>query len=278
MKLIDAIRNVVRPIAKSAWDFSPPEEAINESLGISGMYFYPDALRSRLKAYPIYNWQCTDEHVGLDALYLDDEAVGCTYRNARKSPYEVEWLSKELASKVREAIMSYAEHPEFNLVDPDQEIGDTYAAYYTGQAFTDEGFFEGRPVKALIWYDMTINTAPEYIREGKPYFVKVEFKDPRHNCVLVQDGDAQRLISIREFKMAMNVCPPAVGVSVLITDHDTHKGKTGKIVEHASKQDSEWLVRFDAASDDTKPGLDTEYWFYPEEFRVTAKATESNHV
>ena len=206
MKIIDAIRNVIRPDATSSYDYSVCAEEINQALGISGPYSYPDALDERFKQYPIFNWLCTDSHVGLDALYMDGEPVGCCYRSARKNYLEVEWLSKEIADQVRNIVSSYDEGKSVDLVDPDQDIGDDFVVVHVGQALTDDGFYEGRPVRALVWYDglMGRSTDPKYRREGHSYFEKVARDDPKRNCVLVQDGDEQRVIPIEDFRLAFN--------------------------------------------------------------------------
>lgn len=206
MKLIDALLNVEREETdKSRWHYSAPSDPINSALGISDPDYYPDELDLRLRAYPVFNWLCTDEHVGLDALYLDGELVASIFRPARKSDYSVKWVSRELAQKVREVILSYAEEPEqgYDLIDPNEEIEDAFTVQYVGQSLTDDGFFEGRPVRALVWYDglMGRTTPPEYRREGHSYTVAVPYKDARSNCVLVQDGDEQRLIPVTEFRM-----------------------------------------------------------------------------
>lgn len=207
MRLIDAIINVARPVDESRWAYSAPEEAIYESLGLTYSYDSNEEIDKALKAYPIFNWICTDEHVGLDAIYLNDAPMGCCYRSARKNHYEIEWISNEHAAKVRDFLLSFTPPRTFNLMDPDQDIGEDFTVQFTTQALTDDGFYEGRPVKALIWYDglMGRTTPPQYRTKGKAYVEAVDYKDPKSNCVLVQDGDEERVIPIDQFRIPFNL-------------------------------------------------------------------------
>jgi hypothetical protein len=107
MKLIDAILRVERPEAKSPWDFSAPIPEMCSDLSISEIHSHPDELLARIKEYPIFNWLCTDEMVGLSALYLDGESVGACYRSGRKMSYVFHWLSYEDANKTRDVLLSY---------------------------------------------------------------------------------------------------------------------------------------------------------------------------
>jgi len=107
MKLIDAIRRVERPEAAAPWDFSAPIPEMCSDLSINEIHSYPEELLSRLKEYPIFNWLCTDEMVGLSALYLDGEPVGACYRSGRKMGYIFKWISGDTANKTRDVLLSY---------------------------------------------------------------------------------------------------------------------------------------------------------------------------
>lgn len=207
MKLIDAIRNVTRPATPDPWRHSAPLEEICEALGIQYDWNEPEELQSRLQSYPIFNWLCTDTHVGLNAIYLDGEPVGSSMQVARKNSMSVQWLSSEDARRVRDAILSYREEKTFDLILPDEMIGEDAGVAYVGQALTNEGFYQGRPVTALVWYDglSSRSTEEKYRQPGRAYFEAVPYADEKSNCVLVQDGDEQRIIPIEEFRIALNV-------------------------------------------------------------------------
>jgi hypothetical protein len=207
MKLIDAIRNVTRPATPDPWRHSAPLEEICEALGIQYDWNEPEELQSRLQSYPIFNWLCTDTHVGLNAIYLDGEPVGSSMQVARKNSTNVQWISAEAARRVRDAILSYREEKVFDLILPDEEIGDDAGVAYVGQALTSVGTYQGRPVKALVWYDglSSRSTEEKYRQPGRAYFEAVPYADEKSNCVLVQDGDEQRIIPVEEFRIALNV-------------------------------------------------------------------------
>lgn len=207
MKLIDAIKNVKRPLTDDrSFDHCPFEELCRE-LCIEPIWDVPEELEHRLGCYPIFNWMCTDEHVGLDALYLDGEPMGMVYRPARKCGYVFKWLNC-CAEKVQAVILSYVDRDgDFDIIDPDTELPDFANVDYAGQALTDDGFYEGRPVKALVWYDQLMgrSTPVEYRREGRSYTEAVPYGSVNGNCVLVQDGDDQVVIPIEEFMIPLNV-------------------------------------------------------------------------
>lgn len=210
MRLIDAITNVTRPDDRAErYRYTAPSEPICEDLGITGMWYFPEEVDLVLKAFPIFNWICTDEHVGLDALWLGDEPVGCAFRPARKASYEIEWLSNEAADKVREFILSKAERPKYTLVNREQNIGEYFNVGFVTQALTHRGSFEARPVTALVWYDgLTSHSTPkQYRREGHPYVEAVPFKDVKSNCALVEFDDTkeQKVIPIEAFRLAFNL-------------------------------------------------------------------------
>lgn len=122
MKLLDAIRRVKRPESRGRWDNAMNVDRVCSALGIQEMWQYPDELDHRLKEYPIFNWLCTDEMVGLYAIYLDGEPVGAYYRSGRKMDYQFMWLSQEIGAQVRSVLLSYLEPETFDVIDPDTQI------------------------------------------------------------------------------------------------------------------------------------------------------------
>lgn len=262
MRLIDAINNVVLPADrdKFKWSYTADAEAICESLGVSGMWNFPEAVDDALRAYPIFNWLCTDEHVGLDALYLNDEPVGCSYRSARKNSYEIEWISKEAANKVRQFILDHADRPEFKIMDPDQDIGEDFAVHFVGQNLSKHGTFEGRPVEVVGGFDIMG-------RSG----MNVPYGDDRYNKFVVKDGDEERMIAPEDLRFPFNVTKLAVGVRVKVVQ-DIHKGKTGRIIEVDEKsgaaRDRTWyLVELDGRDPDG-PENEGRYWCWPFEVKA----------
>ena len=126
MNLIEAIKRVERPEAKSSWSFSAPIERLCSDLSLQEMWDYDDELNRRLKAYPLFDWLCTDEMVGLYAIYLDGEPMGCYYRSGRKMGYEFYWLSPETADAVRQTLLQYRvnEEPTVALINKHMTTSD----------------------------------------------------------------------------------------------------------------------------------------------------------
>jgi hypothetical protein len=209
MKLIDAIRNVVILESKSPWDNHASLDEIAADFGIDHFYSAPDELNARIKAYPISSWLCTDTGVGINAIYFDGEPAGSSSKQARKDGLFVEWISQEIAMRVRDAIMEHVRQGSIAIIDPEEEIGDGFTVNFAGQAFTDDGRYQGRPVKALIWYSSIGDHTPERARRaGRSYMVGVPYKDEKADHLLVQDGDEQRLIPFSEFIIPYSVKTP----------------------------------------------------------------------
>lgn len=193
MKLLELVKRVARPEPKNRWEFAPPAEAIAQSLTINNIYYFNEAVEAKLRAYPIFNWQCTDESVGLDALYLGDEPVASIYRPARKSDYEIEWVSVEAANRVRQFILDNTPEcvEQVVLMDPDQEIGDDYFVHYVGQQHVTEGMYEGRPVTIVGGY-----------RVGR---ADIPYKDERFNKFIVLDNGEERLVDPKKLRFPFNL-------------------------------------------------------------------------
>jgi len=209
MKVSDAIKNVIRPEGDPLWGYTAPLDEIASVFGFSA-YDFPDednTIDRRLKAYPIWEWLCTDTHVGLYAIYLDDIPVGCSWQSARKNDIEISWLSEEAVERTRRFLMDQLDKtvPTFQFVG-DAEITDDFSTVgYTSQLLTDDGFFEGRPVRVLIRYSNCRSTPAEYIQPGRSYYAAAAYGAENHNCLLVQDGDEQRLIPVDQFMIPLNV-------------------------------------------------------------------------
>lgn len=124
MKLIDAIKQVKRPESRGAWDNAVEIEEVCTELALREIWNAPNELYDRFKQYPLFNWLCTDEMVGLYALYLDGEPVGAYYRPGRKMSYNFMWLSQEAASTVRACLVSYMAPDTVSIITPDIDTTD----------------------------------------------------------------------------------------------------------------------------------------------------------
>jgi hypothetical protein len=207
MKLIDAIRLVERPEDPSRWAYSVDMEAICRSLDIPELWDQHDKVDERIREYPLATWYCTDTHVGLFAIWFDDRPVASAFQPARKSDKTIQWVSVKDAEEVRNFFLSLLPKPDFHLLDPNEDLGEHWNVGYVDQPLTDDGFYQGRPVKILVRYDgiMCRTTKPEHRRPDRSYYEKVDYSDPRRGHVLVQDGNEERLIPIEEFGIPFKV-------------------------------------------------------------------------
>lgn len=204
MKLIDALRNVKRDDETFPEANEAPMEEICQSLGME--YDWHDTESDkRIRSYGVLNWVCTDTHVGFNAIYVDGSLAGMTYQSARKSDVEVKWLSQEIAETTRRMIMSNRSTPEYDIINPDEEIDEFYTISFATELLTDDGFYEDRPVRVLIRFYGHMTTPVQYRHEGRSYCVGTKYGDENHNTVLIQDGDEQRLIPIGELKLRINI-------------------------------------------------------------------------
>lgn len=112
---------------------------------------------SKLRAYAVEQWLCTDTWVGMYAIYLDDELVGVSIQRARKSTTEYSWVGEEQAQKVKEYILSIMEEddPVHTILTEEQleeDWGEMYQLGYSSQLLTKE-----------VWYN---NTECPVVTEG----------------------------------------------------------------------------------------------------------------
>lgn len=207
MKLIDAIRLVERPENPGPWECSVDIEAMCQALDIPEVWDHHDKVDERIREYPIATWYCTDTQVGLFAIWFDGRPVASAFQQARKADKHIQWVSEEDANEVRAFFMTLLSKPNFHLLDPEEDIGADMRVAYVGEPLTDDGFYQGRPVKILVRYDGIgcRETKPEHRQAGRSYYVKVAFTDERQGHLLVQDGDEERLIPIEEFGVPFKV-------------------------------------------------------------------------
>lgn len=91
---------------------------------------------TRLKAYYIVVWYCTDTLVGMNAYFLDDEFVCISIKNARKNDTSYQYLSQETAVKLRNYIRELVEKDtpfEPSLIDLSEKEDGLYYITYGSQ-------------------------------------------------------------------------------------------------------------------------------------------------
>ena len=93
--------------------------------------------QTRLIAYYLGNWCCTDSCVGYKIYFFDDKPVAVSSQLGRKSTEEIEWISKEDFKTVKDYIMSFAEEFEDSpsIVDLEQDFGTEYKVEFYCQMY-----------------------------------------------------------------------------------------------------------------------------------------------
>ncbi|MGV4321254.1 hypothetical protein [Bacillus mojavensis] len=134
MKLID----IVNKIDKSTQN---EDEVNTESIGYElGLDNVPYADQDRIKCYWIGNWYCTDSYVGYRAYFIDNEPVAISTQLGRKCEENFHWFNLELATKVREYLMSLTLEKELNIsiCDVNEDIGDSYNIEFNAQILNSD--------------------------------------------------------------------------------------------------------------------------------------------
>lgn len=149
MKLRDLIARVDRS------EKNTDDAQVEDFARLFDLYLsWDDKFGARVKKHWIYNWYCTDTYVGLAAYYMDGEPVAVSFQSGRKSDEEIEFVSKEAATKVREFIVTLLEpeEPSYPVANLDEELPDTYTVSYGEQLLTDTGRYQGQEVKVVHTY------------------------------------------------------------------------------------------------------------------------------
>lgn len=271
MKLEDAIRNVLRPQVDSAWDFAVDGDAINGALALSEPYVYPDELNERLKAYPIAVWTCTDTEVGLYAIWLDGKPVGSMSRRYRRSAFDVRWLSKRDADRVRSVVASYATPDHEIALVGDTDIGEDFAVDHPEQAHSDDGTVGGRPARALVWYGLGRSTPKEHRRADRSHVQGVGVDDERQDHVLVRVDGEERVVPFHEFRLPFRLQRFEPNARIVV-EEGIHEGKKGFIMSRSGdpRSPTNWLVEFDGRTPEMRD-FEGRTWILESEMRIDAK-------
>ena len=111
-----------------------------------------EQLSERFKGYWLIKWLCTDTWVGCALWFLDGKPIGLTSQSARKNSVDVSFVSNEAAETLRMALieMINAGHrPSYDLIDMDEEVGETYRVAYGSQLLTKQGIVDDQPVTVV---------------------------------------------------------------------------------------------------------------------------------
>lgn len=145
----------------------------------------------RFKSYWIGRWLCTDTTVGYRMYFLDDIPVCWSHQSARKSSEIIEWISEELALKVRDYLDSLSDNEnelQLNLVDQDFDFGKFYKISFNGQV--------------QDWNNMTLNGE-------KVKFIKRIIDTPNYgidkNLIIEKLNGEQLTVNITDLDFGFNI-------------------------------------------------------------------------
>jgi len=143
--------------------------------------------QDRLKAYWIGNWYCTDSYVGYRMYFLDDEPVAFSIQKGRKWSEKFNWISKELALKVREYLISIMPKREdelnIKICDINEDIGDSYKIEFNSQILNpDNAMLYGESIKILE----RIKETPDW---GIDKMLKIRLSNGKEEIVDIKELD-----------------------------------------------------------------------------------------
>lgn len=165
-------------------------EELTNYFGIYDFYWSED---TRLKCYFIRTWYCTDSYVGLRAYFLDGEFVATSFQGGRKAHQDFEFVSLELAKKVRDYILSLRDGEDdlkINVLeDLDEEMPNTYKIEYNSQILHKTALLNGERVeiikKRYPWDDKEnyFHTVEVKNKEGKTFEIDCRELDFEYNTL-----------------------------------------------------------------------------------------------
>lgn len=148
---------------------------------------------TRLKSYYIKIHYCTDSYVGMKAYFLDGEFVAISNQVGRKWDEEFSFVSKEIAEKVRNYLLTLLEpedySPNIDIIESlDEEIPNTYKIEYNTQILH----------KKALYND-------EYVDIIKTNFENEGMKSPNYfHSVIIKKGNEKFLVDCRDLDFEFN--------------------------------------------------------------------------
>lgn len=161
MKLKDLISNVDKSTKNESW-VSGNDGDILQSLEIQPSYDTEE--NTRLKAYYLFKWCCTDSYVGYRAYFLDDILVSVSTQLGRKCDETFEWVSAEAWTDTRNYINSLQTipTPPSDILDLEEELPEYgMSIEFSEQLLSDTVYL--KDTKELVkvtkkWYGYDPNT------------------------------------------------------------------------------------------------------------------------
>lgn len=149
MKLIDALRNVDKSKTNAVY---VDADLLAEQLGLYDETFDITAdFYTRVRSYWITKRYDSDTWVGFRALYFDGLPIGTIVCEGRKNGEDFTFISQDAADKLRATFWPRAR--QVHVLNPDDEIADTYSVHFASELLVKEGLYRGQPVTVVEKYD-----------------------------------------------------------------------------------------------------------------------------
>lgn len=148
MKLIDIASRIDKSERNRDWIDT---QEMGYELGLDNV---PYVEQERLTCYWVGYWLCTDSWVGYRMYFFDGEAVAFSIQFGRKVSEKFYWFSVEIATKVRDYLLSLIVEEDRGLgvevCDINEDIGDDFKIDYSGQILSsDKMTLKGEKVELL---------------------------------------------------------------------------------------------------------------------------------
>ena len=134
---------------KTSVDFCELADELDVDCG-AGWYTEFD---TRVTAYWLYSWECTDTTVGLAFIFFDCKFIGAMSQSARKANVEFQFTCQadvdRLVDFMRE--LTYQKN-RVSFLDLDEDLGETYWVVYGSQQPKKNGWYKGQPVTLVKTY------------------------------------------------------------------------------------------------------------------------------
>jgi hypothetical protein len=109
----------------------------------------------RIRGYWVVRWYCTDSWVGIRVYDIDGEPFAISTQTGRKMDENFEFVSVEMAAKVRGFIRDLMDGRDrrVSLLDLNKEFPETYRVAYGSQIIDKEGLYQGEPCTVTKTWD-----------------------------------------------------------------------------------------------------------------------------
>jgi hypothetical protein len=183
MRLKEVLEKVDRSQANT---YSACISEFCDALGITDILGWSEEFSKRVKKHYLIKWYCTGTWVGVCVYYMDGIPVAISTQTARKSDVDYKFTCNAAVRDVRNFIRELEDHenPTIDLIDPTEEVSETYTVSFAGQLLTSYGTYKGRSCTV-------VEKVPGYIS--------------KRIIVSFDDSNSIKEIDVKDFKIPINI-------------------------------------------------------------------------